>query len=707
MEDRLIRGILLSFLLISSSFSAFALSQVQGASNLVTVTSTTHQGITVVEYKNSEENIFDIKSVVLEVDSGKFKSFKTENGWIGKKTSTDALTFTSLNPLKPGQSAKFGIKTDKSEPIFMWKAFDEQGNEVGSGGRIVTTQQETVTKPLKPSGVLDDSSFKLIPPTPRVGSSLRVIGEHFGPREKLDFYIGNNKIDSLTTDENGNFILSTKIPASQPADREDFIIKDRDGIQKSMSLRIQESSKRTSAPVNIPLTVNADSVYHRGDEEIISGTAASASTITISISDSNGNILTTFTAKADNAGKYSVTHKLPLDTPFGDYIITISDGKNTVFQPYRVETTQKIILSPIKEQYEPGDTIVINGTAIARQQIEIIINDPVGMEVYSKSFVVGDDGRVTVEYKTDSAAREGTYVAYATQGEERATILIGVGELPEVQLLMTMSALNYKTTDQAVINIIGPSSSTVGLIIVDPSDKQKFADTITIGPDGSFAYSFKLDGYSPGVYTAVLTRGNAQVEERFSVGLQTGSGPIDLRTVSDQYLPGQSILLLGDSGPNIIITITLIDPNGAKVKSVDVFTDKKGVFSSNVFKFPGDAKPGVWKIDAASGLNHVSKELIVLTQSAQGLTVRVDKSPTTYKVDEIVTITGNGAGKSHNLVIEILKSDKTKIQELNIIATGSGSFSTIWKIPKDFDIGTYTIRVTDATSTAETTFSVQ
>ncbi|MEX2348688.1 MAG: hypothetical protein WD531_03245 [Nitrosopumilaceae archaeon] len=514
MEAKTVRSIFLSVLLISSSLFTLVIPQAQGQTELVTVTSTGHQGITVVEYKNSDENVFDIKSVVLEVDNGKFKSFKTENGWTGKKTSADTVTFTSTNPIKPGESAKFGIKTDKSDPVFSWKAFDGEGDELGSGGRIITTQQEIIkeTKPSGPSSILDDSAFRMIPSTPSVGSSLRVIGEHFAPREKLDFYIDNDKIDSFVTDENGGFILSTKIPENQRVDRADFIIKDQNDNQKSMSLRIKESSSRSVAPQDVTLTVNTASVFHRGDEATITGTAPPLSTITVSISDSEGNILTTFTANADSTGKYSVTRRVPLDVAFGDYIASISDGKSTVFHLYKVETTQKIILLPGKQPYEPGETIVVNGTALPNQEIQITIDDPVGMEVYANSFVVGADGKVAVEYKLDTAAREGTYIVFASQKNERETVLIGVGELPGPQLLVTMNALNYKTSDQVIMNIIGPPSSTVSLIIVDPSDKQKFADTITIGSDGYREYTFSANGYSPGVYTAVLTIGSTQVE---------------------------------------------------------------------------------------------------------------------------------------------------------------------------------------------------
>ena len=37
-------------------------------------------------------------------------------------------------------------------------------------------------------------------------------------------------------------------------------------------------------------------------------------------------------------------------------------------------------------------------------------------------------------------------------------------------------------------------------------------------------YSLNLDGYSSGVYTAVISKGSTQSTEIFAVGLQTGSG---------------------------------------------------------------------------------------------------------------------------------------------------------------------------------------
>ena len=710
MADKFTRGVLLSLLLVAGTLIPFA--GTQATSEFITVTSTPSDGATILEYKNSEKNTSEIKSIILETQKGaSVESFQTENGWFGKKTSAEIITFTSTASVKPGQSVKFTIKTEKPNPVFKWKAVDEKGVELGSGLSInQTPSQEGTSKETSTTGqasaISDKSVFRLIPATPRVGSSMRVVGEGFGPNEKLDFYVGSNKITSFVTDKKGAFIASAKIPENQQPDRTDFVVKDTEGNQKVVSLRIQESSARISPVQNVKLTMNADTVYHRGDTKTVSGTGPPDETLTISIQDADGKSITTFTAKIDSKGVYSLSHTVPIDRALGNYIIKVTDGKNTIFYPYRVETTNKIILSPLKQKYEAGETVVINGTAIPNQSIQFIVKEPTGLEIYSKQIQVGNDGNVSFEYKLDIAAKKGTYVVDASQQNEEVLVLFGVGAVPQPPLIMKMNAVNYKTNEQAIISIRGQPSSKISLIIIDPSDKQKFADTITIGLDGLYTYTLNVAGYAPGVYSAVITRGNEKVETKFSIGLQTGSGSINIKTIKDIFLPGDPILLLGETSPNSIITISLNDPNGNKIKTVDVLSDKKGIFSSTVFRFPGDAQKGIWVVEVHSGVNHVTKELTVKTKD-ENLIVILDKNPPEYRIGDIVKITGSGAGQSSNLIITILGAGKTEIERLGITSTSSGDFDTVWKIPPDFSPGTYTINVKAPTKSAEISFTVK
>ncbi|MBI3841925.1 MAG: hypothetical protein HY295_02070 [Thaumarchaeota archaeon] len=716
MADKFSKAILLLFLLIAGTLVPFV--STQAASEFITVASTQISGATILEFKNSDKSTSAIKSIILETErGGSIESFQTENSWFGKKTSADVMTFTSTDSLKAGQSIKFTIKTSQPNAVFKWKALDEKGVELGSGSSIAQSSSEGSTTPQggtskennnveQSQPISEKSVFKLIPSTPRVGASMRVVGEGFGPNEKLDFYIGSNKITSFVSSNKGNFVVTAKVPENQQPDRTDFVVKDTLGNQKVMSLRIQESMARIAPAQNVKLTVNADNIYHRGDTKTISGTGPPETTLTISIEDQNGKSITTSAVKTDSSGAYSLSHVVPIDRALGDYLIKVTDGKNVVIHPYKVETTSKITLAPLKEKYEAGETVIINGTAIPNQNIQFVIKEPTGLELYTKQIQVGNDGKVYFEYKLDIAAKKGTYIVGVTQQSEETVVLFGVGSVPQPRLIIKMNQVNYKTSEQAIIDIRGQPSSKVSLIIIDPSDKQKFADTIIIGLDGLYSYTLKVDGYSPGVYSAVITRGNEKVETKFSVGLQTGSGSITIKTIKDAFLPGDPILLLGETSPNSILTITLKDPNGNKIKSIDVLSDKKGIFSSTVFRFPGDAQQGVWVIEAQSGVNHVTKELTVKTKE-ENMTIVLDKNPPEYRVGDIVNIGGSGAGQSSNLIITILGSEKTEIERLGITSTSRGDYDTVWQVPPNFSPGTYTIHVQAPTKTVETTFTVK
>src|SRR5438309_8908220 len=154
-----IRAILLLILLVSSSFTSIFFTEAHAVTNLVTVTASSNDMTTTLQFTNNAGDISDISSVILQIGQGEnFKSFKTDNGWFGIKSSVNTLTFTSTNPIKAEQSANFIIKTDQSNPDITWKALDIKNNELGSGeiGAVSTgTPPTTETPPTNHSGMLD------------------------------------------------------------------------------------------------------------------------------------------------------------------------------------------------------------------------------------------------------------------------------------------------------------------------------------------------------------------------------------------------------------------------------------------------------------------------------------------------------------------------------------------------------------------------
>jgi hypothetical protein len=332
--------------------------------------------------------------------------------------------------------------------------------------------------------------------------------------------------------------------------------------------------------------------------------------------------------------------------------------------------------------------------------------DPAGHQVFSKDINITKDGKVNLTYVLEDGAMKGSYTITASQGSDEVPLTIGVGEDPNPQITMTTDKLSYQNTDKPVISATGPPSSVLNLVIIDPSEKQKFADTIKLGPDGIATYSFNLTSYTSGVYSAVITHANDKVEKSFAVGLSTGSGKIDLKTVKDEYLQGESIIVIGTANANTILQISLIDPASETVKSVQTFTDKNGHFSSFDFKIPPSGALGIWQLDAASGINHKTLSITVGSLS-QGITVHLDKIPGVYSRGDAVTISGTNAGITAQVNVDISGGNNTQTINLKFSSTNTGDYSTVWKVPIDFYQGTYTIQASSLTGKATVSMIVR
>lgn len=676
--------------------------------NSVTSKSVAFEDTTIIEFENNDS--VEIETIRMWLGSDfAFKSFKTEKSWTGQKTPQGVIIFTTDEPIQPGESVKFGIKTDKTKPKINWRILDKNENEIESGVTLVTATinentQQTEIPDSSQNGVFDEAIFKIIPEKPKIGNSVRIIGEKFGANQELDLYIGSERIESIQTDNRGNFIITTKIPETITADRTDFIIRDFSGNEKIVSLRLGESDSRlSSSQVRLTISGLPDTVF-RGDKVKVTGTAKPDSTITATLKDKNGKTMTTLTATSDFQGNWSYEQTVPLNSELGERTIIITDGLDTIEKKFNVAASETIRIVPLRLKFEPGESIAFNGTAISDQELEAVLEDPSGAEFASQIIQVDSSGNVSFEFPTLVSSLEGTYVLVVSQGVEREIVTVGLGELPKEKLVLKLDKVNYKAGDTAVIDLRGPSSATLSLLVLDPSDQEKHEDFIVLGPDGGATYDLPLNGYASGVYTVIISRANAQYSEVFTVGLQTGSGSIDVRTTKDTYTPGETVLILGSSDKIISLSITLTDPDGNVVKRKGAFTSKEGIFSENSFRIPLSAKEGIWVVTVASGPNSTPVNLRVIKQLKEGLAVKVDKEQD-YHSGEVVTISGFGA-TGNSILMDILGFNNATIQQFKVTTTDAGEFQAIWQIPKEIEPGTYYVKAKDAQRTAETKLNI-
>ena len=711
MNKSSMRGIFLSTVLL---FSITLISIPNAFAEDITANSIGLDETVIVEFTNDSNEEINTFRIWLGSDFN-FKSFKTEKGWVGEKTPQGVIVFTTPEPMKKGESVKFGVKADNKNPGINWKALDAKNAQQGTGKvlpkELPKVVENTQIKPVQsPTGasILSDSIFRIIPEKPNVGSSIRVTGDNFGASQEFDFYIDNSKIGSFVTDGNGHFITTMKIPENREAGRVDFKIKDSNGEEKKISLRIGQVENRIPEASNIKLTIKGiPNVIHRGDFLEISGTGEPNGAITAEITNPDGEIINSRTAEIDSKGNWELDESIivPLDTPFGRYSATITDGRDSILKSWMVETDKKIIIAPYNLKFEQGEVMKFNGTALPNKPIEIILEDPQGKELFSDIIQLDESGFVEFEYATEQSSAKGTYTLIATQDKDTEFIFAGLGQLPSIPVNLEFDELNYSSGDIAFISITGKSSEIVSLLIIDPSDKPK-GDTIsiTLGGDGTAEYELDLSGYASGVYSAVISKGNAQSSEVFTVGLQTGSGDIQINTTKLDYAPGDSILILGDTSENVLLTISLADPDGNVVKEKDTFSNKDGKISEGTFRIPSDGKSGMWTVNAKSGSNFDKIEIEVIATALEGVQITVEEGINIPGVGDSMQI--KIVGVSQTTAIEIISADGQVIDSLEFVASSGGEINQPWIIPKDTEPGTYTIKVSDAFTSAESTFVI-
>ena len=712
MNKLLKKGIFLSvFALFSISL---ILTPSNGYAEEIDVKSIGVQETSIITFTNNGIKDVKIFRIWLSQDAN-FQSFKTEKGWIGEKNQQGVIVFSSSEPIKENQSVKFGIKTDKPNPVINWKGIDKI-NSVIDTGVITTAEIEGVNQNPQinsNNGIRDtdgeifsDSTFKIIPDKPNPGSTIRIAGEKFGASQVFDFYINAKKIGSFDTDNQGNFITTMKIPENEIQDRVDFKIKNNQGEEKILSLRIGNNENRYNESINSKITVEGISnIIHRGEQLQITGTGSPSTSLILEIKDPFQKIVNSRTAKVDSTGNWKLESNIniPFDIPFGKYTITTSDGRNQNLKYFTIETDKTILINPTKIMFKVGEVIKFNGTALPNQLIELTLEDNLGNEKLSDILKVNESGFIELEYATtENDDEEGTWTLISTQNEIKEFTYVGYGQNPTIPVNLEFNKMNYKMSEEAIISFIGKPSDVLKMMIINPTGSINGDEIlIKLQEDGRAKYELKLTGYASGIYTAVIQKGNNQSSEQFSVGLQSSSGPIDVKTTQTSYIQGERMLIIGSTGPNALLKVDLVNPDGMKIKSLDVPSNSNGAFTIDNLKIPSNAVSGKWKINVISGSNSDTVEFEVNASNDKGIIVNIGE-----------TIKIPGFGNSIN--IEIIAQQKTTIsmevfdsnnnqvsQTLTCTPTAEFKCQILWTIPKELNPGTYKIKISDSINSIE------
>ena len=652
---------------------------------------------------NSNENIKSFK--IWTGSDYNFKSFKTEKGWVGEKTPLGVIIFRTSDDIKPGESVKFGIKTDKENSGINWKALDKTGKQMGIG-KILSKEIPKVST--SGTSIFTEPTFRIIPENPNIGSSIRVTGDGFGASQGLDVYIDTKKIGDFVTDSNGHFITTMKIPSDQNNGAVNMKIKDKSGGEQKISLIIGSTSNEIPESEKFKLLIQdyPDTIQIGGFLDIF-GTAQPNDTITLEISNSDGGIINSGTEESDYLGnwKFEQSIKIPYNTIVGKYSITISDDNDNIIRNLLISSDKTITITPSNLKFNKGEIMKFSGTSLPNKIIEISIKEPAGEEIFSEDILVNESGFVEFEYQSEQTSIKGTYTIVLTQEKNKELIFVGLEQYPVIPLLLELDKVNYKTEDNAKIIFSGKALDIIKLRIIDPQNSRVGEIVpITLQSDNRGIYEIDLKGYASGVYSAVVSKGSEQDTKIFTVGLQTGAGTIKINATKSTYLAGDSLVLLGDATKNSIMIISLMDPDGKIIRDKNTFSDNDGRISDNSFKIPKDAKQGTWKIMVRSGASSDSTEFEVLSTMEEGMIVSILEG---LEIDsETKTITIQVAGAQQNVRVEIITSDGEVVDVFTSLASAQGNISLPWSIPSNMEPGTYTIDVTDAFSNIQITFEI-
>jgi hypothetical protein len=683
----------------------------------ISVTSIAFEETSILELTNNSKD--EVNTLRIWVGSDfSFTSFKTEQGWIGEKTPNGVIVFTSSETIKPGESVKFGVKTDKSTLKINWKALDSNNEQISTGATIAkdipaVVKNSAVSIPKNTGvGVSTESEFRIIPDKPNIGSTIRVTGDNFGSSQEYGFYIDSKKLGTFETDENGHFMTTMKIPDDQKAQRVDLKVIDKDGKEKTISLRIGEVKNRIPKSDIVPLTIQGISdIMHRGDILEISGTGEPHSAIIAQINTPSGSTINSRTAEIDAKGNWSLTEPItvPLDAEFGRYSATISDGREDIVKYWTVESDKVIHIAPTQIMFNAGELIIFNGTALPDIPIEFVLEDSLGNEMASDLIEVNNTGIVEFSYQTtQNVDKEGTWTLFATQQQHQELIYVGYDEVPTIPVNIKFDKLNYKNSETAHITITGDSSEKLSMIIISPSGSiEGKAITIQLESDGKIEHDLKLTGFDSGIYNAVIKKGTAQTSEMFTVGLQVGAGEIQASTTKLSYFVGDSILILGNANEDVLLTATLFDPTGREIKSVEFPSDDTGKFTENRLRIPSYGSSGPWMIKVSSGPNFFDINFDVSTTQDEGMKVTIEKGQEMPGFGTIIKIKVEGAAPKSSVFMEISNEQGTIIDDsLKCNSTSSSTCDVPWTITNDLVPGTYTVKITDGINDTKSTFIV-
>ena len=597
-------GILISVLLIFSIFTLLSFSGVN-AEEVISVNAKSYENTIIIEFKN--ESTSKIKTIRMWASGDTtFKSFKTEPGWGGGKHSDDKLLiFTATNTLNPGESVKFGLIVDEKVDGMNWIALNQNEKEIETRktsiqeiSKSTSSYAEEESKSVdevKETGASLYGTKMFIPETIRVDSDVRLVGSGFGSQKNLQLYLDNTIIKSVKTDQNGNFLTTITIPETHNVGTSEFLIKDDSGNFQITNINIEESKNRFLKSTMFEIDYIPTQIGY--DETLtISGHAYPQSAIIFEFENAEGVLEKTRVITADSTGEWVFEEIVNRSESLGQKYLILKNNTDRTVKTLDIQSGDVIEISTTAKRYNLGETVSITGTSEPNKNTTIWIKDENKKTITYHIITSNGNGELNYEFVADDAFSTGTYSVTVKQEDESDATFFGINQDPSIGVITLMKKTNHVLNSKAILSVVGPESTNLSISVLNNADGIETTDTIITSDRGKGQYVIDLDGFGQGIYKAVAVYQNIQDSVKFSVGIESGAGEISLSTTKESYHPGDSILIIGQTGSNARLTVSLYDPSENLVTKTDIFSDSAGGFSTNDIGIPSGGMTGDWKI---------------------------------------------------------------------------------------------------------------
>ena len=601
-------GILISVLLIFSIFTLLSFSGVN-AEEVISVNAKSYENTIIIEFKN--ESTSKIKTIRMWAGGDTtFKSFKTEPGWGGGKHSDDKLLiFTATNTLNPGESVKFGLIVDEKVDGMNWIAIDQNKKEIDTRktsiqeiSKSTSSYAEEESKSVdevKETGASLYGTKMFIPETIRVDSDVRLVGSGFGSQKNLQLYLDNTIIKSVKTDQNGNFLTTITIPKTLNVGTSEFLIKDDSGNFQITNINIEESKNRFLKSTMFEIDYIPTQIGY--DETLtISGHAYPQSAIIFEFENAERVLEKTRVITADSTGEWVFEEIVNRSESLGQKYLILKNNTDRTVKTLDIQSGDLVEISTTAKRYNLGETVSITGTSEPNKNTTIWIKDENKKTILYDIITSNGNGELNYEFVAADAFSTGTYSVIVKQEDESDGTFFGINQDPSIGVITLMKKTNHVLNSKAILSVVGPKSTNISISILNNADEIQTTDTIITSDRGKGQYVIDLDGFGQGIYKAVAVYQNIQDSVKFSVGIESGAGEISLSTTKESYHPGDSILIIGQTGSNARLTISLHDPSENLITKTDIFSDSTGSFSTNDIGIPSSGITGDWKIIAYS-----------------------------------------------------------------------------------------------------------